>query len=302
MRILIIGGNGFVGSHLVDMLVANNATVRVLDRFPERFRAPNPKVDYRLGDFSDQVLLQEALDGIDSVIHLQSTTVPSTSERNSLFDIESNLIPTIKLLDLMVKMKCSELVYLSSGGAVYGKPTSLPVFEDATLRPISSYGIVKSTIEKYLAYYTQAGIRSLIVRPSNLYGTRQSNVGVLGLVNTLLEKIIHNESVIIYGDGTVVKDYIYIEDMTNFIQLAISKRLTGIYNMGSGVGISVNDVVALVEKVTERSLQIERQPVRSYDVDHVVLGIEKAMNHTGWKPMISLEEGIGKMWEYKISK
>lgn len=301
-KVLLIGGNGFVGSHVADMLLDMGASVRVLDRYPERFRPPNDKIDYRIGDFSDKVHLESALKNVDTVIHLQSTTVPSTSERNSLFDIESNLIPTIKLLDAMVKEGCTRLIYISSGGAVYGKPAAIPIVENSPLNPISSYGVVKCSIEKYINYYCQYGIQPLILRPSNLYGCRQSNVGVLGLINTLLEKALKQEKVIIFGDGSVIKDYIHIDDMVHFMRSAISKNLVGTYNVGSGIGHSVNDVIDIVEKVIGRPLTIERQPSKSYDVDRIVLAIDKAKTDGNWNPETPMEEGIGKVWKSKIEK
>lgn len=298
---LIIGGNGFVGSHVSDMLLQQGAAVRVLDRYPERFRAPDPQIDYHLGDLTDPQLLKHALEGIDTVIHLQSSTVPSTSEHNHLFDIESNLIPTVRLLETMVAMGCHRIVYLSSGGAVYGNPAVLPTPEDVPLHPISSYGVVKSVIESYIHYFERYGIRSLIVRPSNLYGIRQGNTGVLGLINTLLEKALHHEEVVIYGDGSAVKDYVHISDLVRFLHIALDKDSCGVFNIGSGQGVSIKEVITMVEQVTGRTLLLRYEDARPFDVARIVLDVTKAGSTLGWVPQKSLIDGITEVWNHKLS-
>lgn len=299
MQYLLIGGNGFVGSHVSDMLLRQGESVRVLDRYPERFRAPNSEIDYRLGDFSDPKLLKLALEGVDIVVHLQSSTVPSTSEHNSLFDIESNLIPTVRLLEAMVENDCTRIAYLSSGGAVYGNPTQLPTPEDATLGPISSYGLVKSVIENYIHYFGRYGIRSLVVRPSNLYGTRQGNTGVLGLINTLLEKALTDEEVVIFGDGSAIKDYVHINDLLGFLNLAIRTEQDGVFNVGSGVGVSVKEVITVVESVIGRPLRVRFDRARPFDVAKIVLDISKARELVGWRPHTLLRDGVEEVWVHK---
>ena len=302
MRYLVIGGNGFVGSHVIDMLLSMGEEVVVLDRYPERFRSPNPAVIYHVGDFSDSQLLKIALKGIDTVIHLQSSTVPSSSEHNHLFDIESNLIPTVKLLEAMVQSRCTKIVYLSSGGAVYGNPMILPTPENSTINPISSYGVVKATIESYITYFHRYGIESLIVRPSNLYGIRQGNTGILGLINTLLEKALREEEVVIFGNGSAVKDYVHVSDLTHFLSLALKMNACGIFNIGSGIGVSVNEVIEIVENVTRKALQIRHEETRAFDVLRIILDIKKAKTEVGWSPIMPLNKGIKEVWQYKTAQ
>lgn len=299
---LLIGGNGFVGSHIKDLLLGMGASVRVLDRYPERFRDADRRVDYRIGDFSDPKTMKNALTDIDTVIHLQSTTVPSTSEHSNVFDIESNLIPTVRLLEAMVETGCSRIIYLSSGGAVYGNPSQVPTGEDAPLAPISSYGVIKSVIERYLQYFGRYGINALIVRPSNLYGIRQGNTGVLGLVNTLLEKALRDEEVVIFGDGSAVKDYVHIDDLLHFLTKAIAMNATGIFNVGSGQGVGVNEVIAAVRSVTGKELRIRHEDARPYDVARIILDITKAQTVLGWQPTVKLEDGIRQVWNYKSGR
>lgn len=151
MRVLVIGCNGFIGSHLVDISFRSGHKVRVFDRSPEKFRSALPNVDYRLFDFNDTSAIAESLEGVDVVIHLLSTTVPSTSNLDLVADIQNNLIGTVRLLQMMLKKDVKRIVYLSSGGTVYGVPQIVPIPETHPLNPaFCSYGVVKVAIEKYL--------------------------------------------------------------------------------------------------------------------------------------------------------
>ena len=153
MNILVIGGNGFIGSHLIDHLLIKGHNVRVFDISYERYRKPLSNVDYRISTLENIPDLYEAMLGIDIVFHLASTSVPSTSNVDTVSDINKNLIPTLNILNLSVKLGIKRIIYFSSGGAVYGNPLTTPINEDHSLNPISSYGIVKVTIEMYLSLY-----------------------------------------------------------------------------------------------------------------------------------------------------
>lgn len=182
MKALVLGGCGFIGSHLVDRLLASGHKVRVLDRAPELYRAPIANVDYRFGDFADAPLLAEALEGIEVVYHLISTTVPPTSNLDPVADVEGNLINTLRLLQLMVQKNIPKIVFLSSGGTVYGIPETVPIPESHPLRPICSYGVVKVAIENYFQMFHQLhGLVYVVLRASNPYGERQGHAGVQGV-------------------------------------------------------------------------------------------------------------------------
>lgn len=239
MTALVLGGNGFIGSHVVDCLLAAGHEVRVFDRIPERFRAPMHNVDYRQGDFDDLPTLAEALEGVEVLFHLISTTVPSTSNLDPVHDIETNLVNSVKLFQLAVQKKVSRIVYLSSGGTVYGIPQTIPIPETHLLRPICSYGVVKVAVEHYLAMFQQLhGLEYVVLRPSNPYGERQGHFGVQGVVGTFLGKVKRNESVEVWGDGSIIRDYIYINDLARLCVLAgNSSGISGAFNAGSGLGI-----------------------------------------------------------------
>ena len=155
MNILVLGGNGFIGSHLVDKLLLEGHSVRVFDKNEEHYRIPVHNVEYCLAEFGNRGLLLEALNDIDIVVHLISTTVPKTSNDDPVFDVQSNIVETLFLLEQCVIKKVKKIIYASSGGAVYGIPDSLPVLEENQTNPICSYGICKLTIEKYLSLFKE---------------------------------------------------------------------------------------------------------------------------------------------------
>lgn len=293
MIILVLGGNGFIGSHVIDALCAAGHGVRVFDRSPDTWRAPLAGVRYYLGDFDDRPLLAEALQGVDVVVHLISTTVPSTSNLDPITDIQSNLVRSVRLLELMGGAGVRRIVFFSSGGTVYGIPEATPIREDQPLNPICSYGVVKVATEKYLLMFEHLyGLRPLILRPSNPYGPRQGHVGVQGAVATFMNKVMAGEKISIWGDGTVKRDYIDVTDLARLCRLGIESEETGVFNVGSGVGLSINELVMAVERVTGISAAKEYLPARQFDVPEIVLDVAKAQRTFGWRPTVSFEDGL----------
>jgi UDP-glucose 4-epimerase len=297
MKALVIGGNGFIGSHLVDKLLSEKASVRVLDIYPEKYRLPLKGVDYRYGRLSDTPFTDEALADIDIVFHIASTTVPSTSNINPAADIQENLIPLVYLLNQMIKYEVKKIVFLSSGGAVYGNPEIVPTPETQSLRPISSYGIVKTAMEHYLLSYGRMyGIKPIIVRPSNAYGPRQGHAGVQGVIGTLLFKAMTGEVMTIWGDGSIIRDYVFVEDLIECCYQISLKVETGIFNVASGIGYTVKQIVELIAQITGASQKIQYEAKRSYDPEKIVLDISKVQLELGWKPKIDLPDGIRRQW------
>jgi UDP-glucose 4-epimerase len=300
MNILILGGNGFIGSHLVDRLLTDGCRVRVFDRQMELYRDPLPGVDYCIGDFGNRSMLASALTDIDIVFHLVSTTKPNTSNADPAFDVLSNVVETIYLLEQCVKEGTKKVVFFSTGGAIYGIPAALPVSEDCPTNPESSYGIVKLTIEKYLALFHRLyGLEYVIVRPSNAYGSRQDPLGGQGIVAVALGRIAQGQSIEIWGDGEAVKDYIYIDDLVDAIcRAAFSRTPSKIFNVGSGIGCSVNDVVRAISEVTKRQLDVVYSPSRKHDVPQIVLDIRRVRKELDWQPITPIRVGIERTWEF----
>jgi len=299
MKTLIIGGNGFIGSHLVDVLLCAGHKVRVFDRSPELFRPPLPEVEYRLHHFDDSAAMAEAMEGVDVVFHLLSTSVPSTSNLDPVADIQSNLVGTVKLLQLMQQKSITKIVYLSSGGTVYGIPEVLPIPERHPLQPICSYGVVKVAIENYLLMFQRLyGFRPVILRPSNPYGERQGHGGVQGVVGTFLRKAKADEPIEIWGDGAVVRDFIHVSDLAELCLKVVEQDTCGIFNAGSGEGHSILEILGAVERVTGKKLVPVFKPARNYDVPRVMLDVTQAIKVFAWQPHVDLDEGVARTWRW----
>ncbi len=303
MHILIIGGNGFIGSHLADKLLENNHHVSILDVSRDPFRREVPEIRYFYGRLEEEGLIKKALNGVDAVFHLVSTTFPSISNKNMVYDIESNLIATVNLLNNMVKNDVKRIIYLSSGGTVYGPPKTYPIPEDHPLNPISSYGIVKVAIEKYLKLFQGLhGISPLIFRPSNVYGPRQRYTKMQGVTAHFLYNFLQDKPVNIWGDGSSTKDYIYVEDVAEALVKGVEGDLTGVFNIGSGEDCSINDIVAGIQKTTGEKLRAIYEPSKAFDVQKMQLDIKSIMANIDWKPTTSMEEGLKKqfLWMKEI--
>ncbi|HRO25865.1 MAG TPA: NAD-dependent epimerase/dehydratase family protein [Luteimonas sp.] len=297
MRALVVGGNGFIGSTLVLRLLSEGYRVRVLDRGTPRSDVDWGGIEYQRGDLTDPVTLDHAVADTDIVFHLASTTVPGTSNLDPHSDVTSNLLGTLNLLASMRRVGVRRLVFLSSGGTVYGNAVASPVSEDAPLNPISSYGVVKVAIEKYLNMYASLGeISPLIIRPANPYGPRQSVSGQQGAIAVFLGKALRGEPIEIWGDGTVVRDYVYVDDLVDMVAMAVSAGATGTFNAGSGSGYSLRAVCDAIQKVCGAPLRISYREARKFDVRSIVLDITAAGKAFGWSPGTGLEEGLRRTW------
>ena len=300
MKMLVLGGNGFIGSHLVDTLLEKGHKVRVFDKYEEHYRKPIPGVEYYFGDFGNKGLVADALNEMDVVFHLVTTTVPKTSNDDPAFDVQSNVIDTLSLLDQCVAKKIKKFLFISSGGTVYGEPSTLPISENNFTDPECSYGIVKLTIEKYLAlYHLLHGLEYTIVRPSNPYGERQNPYGIQGAVTVFLGKVAKGETIEIWGDGEIVRDYIYINDLVEGIYNAATLETNSrIFNIGSGAGHSLNEVIETIRTVTGCKVNVEFKAKRKFDIPKIYLDVTRAREELSWHPTISIEEGVKRTWSF----
>ena len=232
-------------------------------------------------------------------LHLASASVPSTSNIDTVSDVNKNLIPTLNILNLSIKLCIKRIIFLSSGGAVYGNPLTKSINEEHPLNPISSYGIVKATVEMYLTLYQRIyGLKPLILRPSNPYGPRQGHYIAQGVISTFLRRVQKHESLTVYGDGNSTKDYIYINDLIHLIYELSIRDSVGVFNLGSGIQTSINQIVDQIKKITGCAPEINYVDKQIYDVDHFVLDISKTMNLLGTYPFTFLEEGIAMTWAW----
>lgn len=297
MKIIVLGGNGFIGSYIVDRLVAANHELVVYGRSVNE-TIKNSAVRYVQGDFSDSVKLSEAIAGSDVIVHAISSTVPSTSNLDPIADIQQNLVSTVRLLQLMAQSDVKRLVYLSSGGTVYGKPSQLPVPETHALNPICSYGVVKVAIENYIGMYHELyGIQPIIIRASNPYGYRQSHSGVQGALSTFLYNNLHNKNITIWGDGETRRGYVYIEDLVDFCKLAIESSEIGTFNVDADKNHSLNELIQMIENVTGIKSNVIYKEGRAFDIKEMHLDIAKARSTFDWTPQYSVPEGIKAFYE-----
>lgn len=299
MNVLVLGGHGFIGSHVVESLIQNGHNVRVFARNTPSFLYSG---EWFAGDFLDKCKLSEALIGMDAVVHSISTTVPATSATDPIYDIQSNLIGTVELLRLMQIRSVHRIVYLSSGGTVYGNPDANPVSENAPTNPISSYGAVKVAIEKFIQISRDMwGIEPVILRPSNPYGERQGHRGVQGFISTVLNNLIKSQSTVIYGDGTAIRDFIYVTDVADLVCKALDSEYTGVYNAGSGDGYSLAHIINTIETVTGMPVLKKHKEARGFDVKKIVLDSSLAEETFNWKSLVPLEAGIKKHFDWLIA-
>lgn len=302
MRALVIGGNGFIGSHLVEGLHARGHAVRVLDPGSARVDVDWAGIDYRRGAYTDAACLADALDDVDTVFHLASTTVPASSNRDPAYDVSSNLVGALGLLSTMQARGLRRIVFFSSGGTVYGDPEVLPVPESHPLRPISSYGIVKVAIEQYLSMYRHLGqIDPLVLRPSNPFGPRQSAAGGQGFIAAAIARLREGAPLQIWGDGETVRDYIFIDDLVELAIRAAASGDCGIFNAGSGIGASLNDIRAAIEQAAGQRMAVEHLPARDFDVRRVVLDVSAARDRFDWSPATDLADGIARTWQASLN-
>ncbi len=302
MKVLVFGGTGFIGRNLCESLVLQGHGVRAFSLKPKSGRWPDIEgVAWTEGDFTCQSDVCEALHDVDVVFHLVSTTLPHTSNENPVKDLQDNVESTLRMMDCIVRMKeRPKIIFVSSGGTVYGIPKLIPIPEDHPTDPICAYGVGKLAIEKYLYLYNKLhGLDYRILRLANPYGEHQPLFSGQGVIPVFLRKALSGEDLEIWGDGTVVRDYIYIGDAISAVSMVLKyEGDERIFNIGSGNGFSINDIIGFIETILERKISCRYFPSRVFDVPSNVLDIRRAQAHFGWKPQISLLDGLGRMADY----
>ena len=265
MKCLVVGGAGFIGSKVSNILAESGRTVIALGRTSMPLHRLSKKVKYISGDYKDRYLLCELLKDTDELIDLAYATVPKTSFDDPVNDILSNLPVGVGLIKEASLAKLKKFVFVSSGGTVYGVAQSLPIREEHPTNPISPYGITKLTLEKYiLMFVSLTGLPAVIVRPSNAYGEQQQAFSGQGFVATAIKSIMLKQPVNIFGPHGTVRDYLHAEDIARGIVAALDFGLPGeVYNIGSGIGMNNIEVLETIEfyaKLHDYSIQINLLP------------------------------------------
>jgi UDP-glucose 4-epimerase len=299
VKCLILGGGGFIGSAIVDRMLAEGHSVRVFERprvVPYRGFAQTEDLEWFAGDLLSAHDVSGALDGVDTVIHLVSTTLPKGSNEDPIYDVQTNLVGTLQILNLMVQRKTSRIIFVSSGGTVYGAPRYLPIDEQHPTEPQVSYGITKLAVEKYLLLFEQLhGVRATILRLANPYGERQRVETAQGAVAAFLQRALLGQCVDIWGDGSVIRDYVYIGDVADAFACAVKyEGPRSVFNIGSGRGTSLNELLAIVESTLGVVVERRYLASRPFDLKVNVLNVALAEQELKWKERFSIEEGIAR--------
>jgi UDP-glucose 4-epimerase len=300
---VILGGNGFLGSNLARGLLLKGHSVRVFCSINSQLNNLKDiihNIDIIRGNFLSETDIREALAGIDYVFHYISTTTPASSIHDPIFDVQTNIIGSLQLFQIARDMRVKKIIFPSSGGTIYGDCTDDLIHEDHPINPQNPYAISKSTIEHYLRYFHRLyGLPYLILRYSNPYGEGQNPRGKQGVIPIFINKIKKNEILTIFGDGSAVRDYIYIKDAIDAtISIFETDSIPSIYNVGSGVGTTLHEIIDILSHLAEK--EIAPRYVEDSDVylKRVVLDISKIHTATGWSPQTSIREGITKTWKY----
>lgn len=307
MNIILIGAAGFIGTNLIIELAkdSNNQITAVdCDRLffetLENLNIPNLKTVVTPLTFDES--FEKIVEGHDIVYHLVSTTVPTTSNQHIAEELKSNAVFSANLFEACVKQNIKKVVFISSGGTVYGKEAKCPLNEKTPTNPITSYGVQKVTIEKLLYLYNYMyGLDYRIIRLANPYGPYQRPNGVLGAITTFTYKALQGEEIIVYGDGSVVRDFIYIDDAVRAIQKIVNgSDRYHTFNLGCGYGTSIKKALETVETALNLKLNVRYTAARKVDVPVNYLDIKRFETVYGALNPISLAEGVKKTADFMM--
>ncbi len=292
-RAVILGGSGFIGRALaVSLRDMGLSVIAIARHWEEKILG----VECFSGNAYDAELIRNIVQPGDLVYHLASATIPSTSNNDFLYDCEQNLINSLHLLEVLKELRIARFVYASSGGTVYGIPASVPICESAATFPISAYGVSKLAVEKYLYLYSRLhGIPVCILRIANPYGPGQEKQKGQGVIGTFIRNGLAGDNIEIWGDGSIVRDYIYIDDLVEvLIKAARVADKFLLLNVGGGRGYSLLDIIKCINEAMLVDLNVIYKDQRDCDVPAVVLDISKVRSRLNWSPKTSLEQGIRK--------
>jgi UDP-glucose 4-epimerase len=297
-RCVVVGGNGFLGSSVVDELVRAGHQVTVFDRFSAAAIAySSHEVRRVVGDFLDTSALRAALQEQDFLFHFLSTSTPAIADDDPSLDVRTNVSHSVTMFELAIEAGISRVYFASTGGAMYGTVGD-DASEESLPAPVSPYAIGKLAIEGYLRYFKRKhGLESVSFRISNPYGPRQHLGKTQGVIPIFLQRVAAGLPLQVYGDGSMVRDYIYAEDAARMIVAVVDREPEfDIYNVGSGRGASINDLVALTASVSGVDAAVETVAQPSTFIDRVVLDVSRYSAEFGPPSLVSLEDGVAATW------
>lgn len=301
MKILVTGGAGFIGSHLTDTFISNGHDVVVVDNLVSgQLENLNPKAKFYLMDIRAETITKvfEA-EKFDILCHQAAQMDVRKSVADPLFDADVNVAGTLNLLQNCIKHNVKKVLFASTGGAIYGEQDVFPADENHATRPLSPYGITKSTVEKYLFFYAeQYGLNYGITRYANVYGPRQSPHGEAGVVAIFTSRLLAGEQPVINGDGGQTRDYVYVGDVARANLAVLKHNQNDIFNVGTAIENDVNTLFRILNTATGGHAQEQHGPGMPGEQRRSVISYEKAQKVLGWTPKVMLKEGLENTVEF----
>ncbi|MGJ8619038.1 MAG: NAD-dependent epimerase/dehydratase family protein [Methylophilaceae bacterium] len=295
-KTLLIGGAGFIGSHMIPFLKEAGREVTIVGRSDIKKHHIAPSVEYVQGDFSSLDFIAPLIETHDEIVLLAYATVPNTSYDDPLVDLKENLYPSVQLF-IEIAKRGKKLVLVSSGGTVYGEQVYDKTKETMNKRPISSYGLTKLTLENYAFLYgVLHGLKFVIVRPTNAYGVGQVPFSGQGFIATAVACAHLHKPINIFGETGTIRDYVYITDLARgVVDVMIKGRLSDAYNISTGIGCSNLDIVKKINRILRKydtTLKVNHLPERPFDVKVNVLENAKIQKHISWQPEVNIDQGL----------
>ena len=305
MKIMVTGGAGFIGSHIVNAYINAGHDVVIIDDLSSgEMRFVNPKaMFYQLNIHSPDVKIILEKEKISAINHHAAQISVSESVSDPLFDANSNIIGTLQLLQNAVSLKIDKFVFASTGGAMYGEQKTFPASEDHPCQPVSPYAISKLSAENYINYFgTEHGLNTTVLRYGNVYGPHQNPHGEAGVVAIFCQRLMKGLPPVIYGDGEQTRDFISVRDVAQANIIALDSKCKGTFNVGTGKETSVNFLTKELLKVSGVTTSAKHSPPRKGEQRRSSIDSEKLLKNFGWKPCISLEEGLFETINYFKNK
>jgi UDP-glucose 4-epimerase len=307
-NIAIIGGTGFIGRNLTEYFINSGYSINVIGRSIDKI--PNHKnlSKYKV-DINDTINLLKSVENCEIIIWLVTSSIPSSSIFNFSDEFNNNINPIIKVLDSdKISVRFKKFIFISSGGTIYGEALDrTPITEDTLKSPISNYGLSKALSEDYIKFITkQNDFQSYILRPSNVYGEYQNMEKPQGIIGFALKSILNNTSIDLYGNGEVTRDFVYVKDVVKAFEKCIlddyKKAETKIYNVGSGYGLTIKQIIEKVSEIAGEKVITVSKPFREFDCKYNILNIDKIQDELNWFPETSIEQGLYNVWKWLKEK
>lgn len=303
MKCAVLGAGGFLGTNLCLALQSRTESVRAFGR-RQSFPSALQGIEWISGDFADPTSVATAINGCDTVFHLVNATTPASANIDKLADLQSNVAPTLRLLDACREAGVKRIVFVSSGGTIYGMPRQVPTPETAPTNPVTAYGISKLAIEKYLGLYEYLhGLEYRALRVANPFGPYQTALKSQGVIAAFMHQCASQEPIHIWGDGQTVRDYVYVADVIDaLLRAAEHQGPSRVFNIGAGQGRSLLEILDAIRQVSSMSPEVKFSPARSVDIPRSVLDISLAREELGWRPQTPFDEGIRRTWAWNMAQ